>query len=120
MMIQALLVDRLHFAVHRELKNLEVLSLVTAKSGLKLRLSAGTADPQCRFTGRGDPTDSMPSLRQWTCQNVTMEFLARSLSVVDSTGLQGSYDVAFQWMSPNINYGSQLTGEIADARVAGL
>ncbi len=106
MMIQSLLVERLHLAVHRETKNLEIVTLNTAKGGVKLQPAAGTGDAQCEMKADGNGID-LPQLRQWTCQNVTMGFLARSLSVSDSTGLQGAYDLGFQWMSPTMKYERQ-------------
>lgn len=108
MMIQTLLVERLHLAVHREPKKLEVATLIIAKGGVKLRPAAGSADAQCE-------KQEDNGIHQWTCENVTMKFLARMLAVLertgidnlydDATGLDGSYDLSFKWVPPNVSLG---------------
>jgi uncharacterized protein (TIGR03435 family) len=116
MMIQSLLVERLHLAVHRELRNQSVATLIVAKGGVKLRPAAGTADAQCKAKTAGWDVQ----LIQWTCEDVTMAFLSRSLSVFDGTGLDGSYDLSFQWVSPGIMGGEYTVGNGQKALSYGL
>lgn len=105
-MLQALLAERFKLLAHRETKELPVYALVVAKNGPKFeeakpgdRYPDGIKAPDGRpgagmmFTNRG----------QVTGQGLPIANLVRQLSlelgrtVVDTTGLTGTYDFTLKW-----------------------
>jgi bla regulator protein blaR1 len=99
-MFQSLLASRFHLEFHRETKEMPVYSLVTAKNGIKMKASenqgggeGGPRNQQQIRVGRG----------QITAQGMSMQALANSLSrmlgrsVIDETGLKGTYDFTLSW-----------------------
>jgi uncharacterized protein (TIGR03435 family) len=94
-MLQALLQDRFGLVVHTETQEKGGYALVVAKNGPKL--PAPQDDPSVMFsrTANGDRTLAAKSL--------TMKGFADALTsalggvVVDQTGIEGKYDVSFQW-----------------------
>ena len=95
-MVQQLLADRLHLAVHREKRELPVYAIVVAKSGAKLTPS--TADPN------GIPTSAPVRSGLFSAGNATMTDFAAFMQryvmdrpVVDQTGIQGRYDLHLQF-----------------------
>jgi uncharacterized protein (TIGR03435 family) len=103
-LLQALLTERFHLAIHRELKEQPVYALILAKGGPKLHKTSHEGDG--------------PSLRQsgysFTFTNATMSNLIGVLSqvagrkVVDRTGLRGQYDFTLSYV-PNRNEGSNVS-----------
>lgn len=94
-----LLKDRFKLAYHKEDREVQTYSLVTAKPKLK------KADPEARTSCKNGnpPPGSAPGSRLFTCQNVTMAQFAERLQniapglgwpIADETGLEGTYDVA--------------------------
>jgi uncharacterized protein (TIGR03435 family) len=96
-MLRALLADRFGLAVHSETQDRQGYVLVTARNGPKL--PPPIDDPSVLFsrTPTGD--------RTLKATNVSMARFAEALSfplgaiVVDRTGIEGQYDVSFQWTS---------------------
>lgn len=94
-MLRALLAERFGLVVHSEKQDKPGFALVPARNGPKL--PPPTDDPSVMFsnTPSGDRTLSAP--------NVSMKRFADALSValgaivVDQTGIEGQYDVSFQW-----------------------
>jgi uncharacterized protein (TIGR03435 family) len=94
-MLRALLADRFGLVVHSETQDKPGFALVAGRNGPKL--PPPTEDPSVMFsrTASGDRTLSAP--------NVSMKRFADALSValgaivVDQTGIEGKYDVSFQW-----------------------
>jgi uncharacterized protein (TIGR03435 family) len=88
--LQALLADRFQLKIHRETKELPVYALVVAKNGPKLKENAGANE------GRGRGMRMSPG--QLVGQQVGTDFLVQSLAqmlgrtVLDQTGLKGTYD----------------------------
>jgi uncharacterized protein (TIGR03435 family) len=90
-MVQALLTDRFHLAVHRETRTLPAYDLVVAKGGSKLQLSKSNGKSfgvgRTHFNGEG----------------LTMMLIAEELSlitgrvVVDKTNLADRYDLKLEW-----------------------
>jgi uncharacterized protein (TIGR03435 family) len=92
-MVQALLAERFHLAVHQETRTLPAYDLILAKGGSKLQLpksngkSIGTG--RTHFNGEG----------------LTMTLIAEELAritgrvVVDKTNLAERYDLKLQWAS---------------------
>jgi uncharacterized protein (TIGR03435 family) len=107
-MLQTLLKDHFHIAVHRETKEMPVFDMVVAKSGLKIWLS----DPS-----RPVPKPPLPAhvTSAMIASNgvVTMPQLAIRLAnsagrpVLDKTGLEGRYGFFLFW--------TQLSAESPDA-----
>jgi uncharacterized protein (TIGR03435 family) len=101
LMLQKLLTDRFHLAVHREEKVEKVYAMVIAKGGHKLKASAG-GDPICI------PSIGDDNVYHRECHNTTMARLAEQLAgfaprffegrpVVDATGLEGAWDFRLDW-----------------------
>jgi uncharacterized protein (TIGR03435 family) len=94
-MMQALLKDRFGLVVHTEMLERQGFVLIVAKNGPKL--PPPIEDPSVMFsrTSSGDRTLKATS--------VSMPRFAEALSttlgqiVVDKTGIEGKYDVSFQW-----------------------
>ena len=93
---QALLAERFHLRFHRETKELQVYSLVVAKTGAKLTAHAGEGDSDTNVS-------NSPGKSSITAASVSMEHLANILGgrldrvVIDNTGLKGSYDIKLHW-----------------------
>jgi len=93
LMVQALLADRFKLRAHHETRELPIYELVIAKNGPQLQVSEANPVPGDVTTGRG----------QITGKNVGMYRLETALTravgrtVVDKTGLHGSYDFSLHW-----------------------
>jgi uncharacterized protein (TIGR03435 family) len=93
---QALLAERFHFRFHRETKELQVYSLLAAKTGAKLAPHSGEGDSSNNISN-GSGKSSV------TSTNVSMESFANILGgrldhvVIDHTGLKGAYDIKLHW-----------------------
>jgi uncharacterized protein (TIGR03435 family) len=95
LMLQPVMKERFHLAVHYETEERSVYFLVIAKSGSKLKNSkrGDEFSPRIQISGNG----KAESLR------CTMSVLARFLSwqtgrtVIDQTGLTGGYEFTLNW-----------------------
>jgi uncharacterized protein (TIGR03435 family) len=114
-MMQALLAERFKLTFHKDTKELPIYALVVAKSGLKMEPSKGNPDfgddtrtrsaPEPgRGPGRGRGGQGIRMMRgEINGANVTVGMLADQLSritgrsVIDKTGLVGSYDFALKY-----------------------
>lgn len=100
--LQALLAERFHLAIHREIKQGAVYSLTVAKNGPKLKQHSGPGAP-----GIGISTDSGKATIIGT--NTSMASLAEYLSgqagrpVLNNTGLTGAYDIRVVWAIDQAN-----------------
>jgi len=114
-LLQRLLEERFHLAIHREMKEFQVYALETAKGGTRLSElppdadtgtpAAGAVDATVTGTAAGVGYDFgngstlMFSQRGLEGKKITMRDLVEMLSwylerpVVDMTGLQGNYDL---------------------------
>jgi uncharacterized protein (TIGR03435 family) len=96
-LIQQLLADRFKLRVHWETRELPVYALVVAKNGPRIQASNDSSGNTSISSGNG----------RYTAQGVTMVKLTQSLTqvlarelgrvVIDKTGIEGRYDVAFTW-----------------------
>jgi len=113
-MLQSLLADRFQLAVHTETKQAPIYELTIAKGGPKLKPSDTSAAPAAPPPGaglHGNPGDGPPRggmMRMSGPGNLNatamsmpqfVEMLSRQLhtTIVDKTGLTGSYDLSLAW-----------------------
>ena len=101
LMLQRLLADRFHLAVHRESRELPVYSLIPGAGKPKLVPSSAPAPP--------GPRCGMSMVKNHfhlACHNTTLKDLASNLEtqfwsdVTDETGLVGEYDFALDFLPP--------------------
>ena len=111
LMLQSLLRDRFHFAVHREQRETKVLALRLGKDGPKLKSSVETAERP------DDPANMQRTnqMRHWhlDAKRQSMEAFSRYLiiptwtKVLDETGLKGTFDFS-------LDFTPEMTGPSAD------
>jgi uncharacterized protein (TIGR03435 family) len=94
-MLKSLLASRFHLTLHSETKETPVYSLVVARGGLKMKLSADQTEPE-----KGGPRELGPGrvvgegIPMYVIANLLSNMLGRA--VVNNTGLTGKYDVNLQ------------------------
>jgi uncharacterized protein (TIGR03435 family) len=133
LMLRALLTERFHLATNETTKPMPAWALSAARhSGLKE--ADGSGDSGCRFSQaypplptqqpqNGDAPRRSAAVFSFDCKNVTMAVLASTLanaasaqgylqgkSVVDRTGLQGSWDFSFRY-TQQLPASAQASGE---------
>ncbi len=110
LMLQSLLAERFQLVIERSTKDMPVYALVLAKNGPKFK-AAQESDPNIpELRGGPEPPAGSPRLRmsivrrgRLTSQGADMAGLAAQLSnvlgrsVVDKTGLRGTYDLKLEW-----------------------
>jgi uncharacterized protein (TIGR03435 family) len=108
-MLQALLADRFSLTVHREKKEVPIYRLTVAKGGSKLPPAKAECTPMVPPPAKFDPATLRPcggfnsNVGMMLGGAVSTTKLAASLSrtlgrtVVDETGLSGSFDVSLHW-----------------------
>jgi bla regulator protein BlaR1 len=97
-MLQSLLAERFNLKYHHETKELPVYTLVIAKGGLKLKPNPAGVDHEqsgIRSNGRGD-FEGMNANMNVLC-HVLSEQPELSHTIIDKTGLTGSFDFHLQW-----------------------
>jgi uncharacterized protein (TIGR03435 family) len=105
LMLQTLLADRFHLAVHNGTAPMPAYVLRAGKDKPKLKPAESTASSTC---DRQQPPPGSPPLMDFVCHNQTMEQLAQFLRntrgggylnqpVVDDTGLKGAFDFELKW-----------------------
>ena len=110
LMMQKLLADRFHLAVHKEEKVMKVYAMVVAKGGAKLKPGQSTGNLVC------DRSITDDNMYHRQCHGLTMGELAQLLPsfaprffegrpVVDFTDLKGAWDFRLDW--------TPLTGGLA-------
>jgi uncharacterized protein (TIGR03435 family) len=92
LMLQALLKDRFHLAIHREIRKMPVYALVLDKNGPALK--PGSDVGEC--SNRIGPTRPHDRNYRYEYSNCTLDTLVEALSadrpILDRTGLTGRYD----------------------------
>jgi bla regulator protein BlaR1 len=109
-MLQSLLADRFHLALHRETKDLPIYALVIAKEGPKIQEGKPGDTYPNGITGLGGrPIGgggiSEPERGKLVGQGCPLSYLTEALSqekpvgrtVLNKTGLAGNYDFTLQW-----------------------
>ncbi len=103
LMLQSLLTQRFRLAVHKDTKPMPGFALITGKSKPKLKEANGGGDTGCQ-------RPPMPGFYSLSCRNIGMDELAQALRpivtaslnpslspVVNSTGLDGTWDLDLKW-----------------------
>ncbi len=129
LMMQALLAERFHLILHKESKEAPIYALVVAKNGPKLKVATAeelAPPPPLDPKDMPDKPDSKGPFRgqgirmgrgEVNAQAVKLGFLADVLSnqpelgrtVVDKTGLAGTYDFTLRW-TPEEQQGAVFKG----------
>lgn len=100
-MLQSLLAQRFQLKVHQETKDQPIYELVVAKGGPKLK-EAADGENESERIGRGT----------FTATETPIALLIKPLSqvlgrsIIDKTGLSGSYDFTLQWTPDSGQYRS--------------
>jgi|SRR5665213_3656774 len=123
-MLQALLEDRFQMKVHRETKTLPVYALTVAKNGLKLHPADCITQPaagekplnicESRYGSRG-----LNRTLDWTGTNMVdlTRFALPNImgrTVIDKTGVQGSFDIHLEWTPDQATAGITGSGSPGD------
>ena len=115
-MLKSLLASRFQLKLHRETKETSVYSLVVARGGLKMKLSADQTEPE-----KGGPKELGPG--RLVGEGVPMYIIANLLSnmlgraVINNTGLTGKYDVDLQPLSDSLQLQTDPADPLAQADV---
>jgi uncharacterized protein (TIGR03435 family) len=114
-MLQALLAERFHLAIHRTTRELPAFALVVAKGGPRLKESPPGAD------GNGWSRSFAPDgTMHMETKNMTMAALVQLVAsfldypLVDMTGLTGVYDVPLDFSPEDLRNGSKAAGQASD------
>jgi len=105
-MLGTLLMQELKLKIHIQPTEMNAYALVVGKGGPKLQKAAGAGEPECLPVGE---QDAQLGGAHRACTNLTMSDLAQALpdlssayvnkTVVDQTGLTGSYDFRLDWVA---------------------
>jgi len=130
-MLQTLLADRFHLAVHHEQKLVQGYTLLVDKDGPRLRPPAAP-DEEAAFDKRMDARAPGQSIQ---FKHATMDLLARILTeaagmsklrqgpspmIVNMNGIQGGFDFTLGWMREAVTSGDGDPPEKLPAIVEGL
>lgn len=87
-MLQNLLVERFHLAIHRQTKEMSAYVIVVGKNGPKMQPSQTEGEPSLRQNGMMNVVAERADL------NEMLSMLSQALQapVIDQTGLKGRYD----------------------------
>jgi uncharacterized protein (TIGR03435 family) len=111
LMVQALLADRFKLAVHREMRDLPVYELVVAKSASKLKPSS--TDKFSAKIGPGRIELHHVSMAVFVTYLYFPPQFSRQVAdrpVLDKTGLEGFFDLTFDWAPDTVAPNSTATG----------
>jgi len=114
-MLRRLLADRFQFTFHRESRELPVYAITVEKGGPKLKPSAAAAGTLSKLTNtvfqeeKGGVHILLPARSANMAQFAAM--MQRAVvdrSVVDNTGLSGTYDFDLEWTPDESQFGGTL------------
>jgi uncharacterized protein (TIGR03435 family) len=109
-MLKSLLASRFQLTLHRETKETDIYSLVVARGGLKMKLSADQSEPE-----KGGPNEMGPGrivgegIPMYVIVNLLADMLGRA--VINNSGITGKYDVKLQPLFDSL----QLQPDTADS-----
>ncbi len=95
-MLQTLLAERFHLAIHHEARSLPVYALVVDKNGPALTPATEDVNPDCAtLFGPVQPADRNYRYRYTNCPITTLaETLPADRPVIDKIGLTGRYNIS--------------------------
>jgi uncharacterized protein (TIGR03435 family) len=108
-MLQAMLAERFKLVVHPDTRQMSVYALTVGKGGKpKLKEADASGATGCQPpANQQPPVPGQPFYLTLQCRNMSMEVFAKQVrqfaggyltgSVVDQTGLKGSWDFEFKW-----------------------
>jgi len=112
--LQSLLADRFALKCHMTAKELPVYELIIAKSGSKLKETTAEEGKRGSMNVNGDSRKN-----QMVATGVDLKTLAKTLagdvgrSVIDKTGLAGSYDLTLAWAADTMRAGQPADTDAA-------
>ncbi len=102
-MVQSLLAERFHLAVHTEMRPMPAYVLSLGKGKPKLAEATGDGDAECNRASQPPGSSSIT----FVCRNISMTAFAARLRgaagdyvkepVIDKTGLEGKWDFSVEW-----------------------
>lgn len=102
-MLQALLAERFHLAVHNDVRPLPAYVLSPGKNRPNMSQSSDPGEPNCRSVSQANGSVTL----EFSCRNMSMSAFALRLRnlggdyikepVVDNTGLDGAWDFDIHW-----------------------
>lgn len=108
LMLQALLAERFHLALHKDSKAIEVYALEVGKTAPKFKASpeGSTGTPRCiRSLARQEGATAAADCTHVTSKDIAQQLMAlapgyfRNTPIVDLTGLTGVYDLHVDWIT---------------------
>jgi uncharacterized protein (TIGR03435 family) len=118
-MLKSPLASRFHLKLHRETKETSVYSLVVARGGLKMKLSADQTEPE-----KGGPKELGPArlvgegIPMYVITNLLSNMLGRA--VINNTGLTGKFDVNLQPVPDSLQLQTNPSDPLTQADVLNL
>jgi bla regulator protein BlaR1 len=100
---QSLLVDRFHFKCHMTTQQLPVYDLVVTKRGTKMKVATSEESKGASISAHNDGHGGRNAIGTGVPIQGLMAMLTRSVgqTIVDKTGLAGSYDFTLNWAPTN-------------------
>ena len=118
-MLKSLLAGRFHLKLHSETKETSLYSLVVARGGFKMKLSADQTEPE-----KGGPKELGPGrlvgegIPMYVITNLLSNMLGRA--VINNTGLTGKYDVNLQPVPDSLQLQTDPADPLTQADVLNL
>jgi uncharacterized protein (TIGR03435 family) len=118
-MLKSLLASRFHLKPHSETKETSICSLVVARGGHKMKLSADQTEPE-----KGGPKELGPGrlvgdgIPMYVIINLLSNMLGRA--VINNTGLTGKYDVKLLPVSDSLQLPTDPADPLTQADVLNL